>query len=296
MHYPESSGRKKPHGMASLKCALMIVSLFTAASTLAKETQIIGVDGHTLTLKTKTWSRPVAESATALFTGKDKAFSLYVTDVGVDTDDGWLSPDKKTLLVSQAIYGSVVGQDGEVIPTERARCDVISMETGCVLLQRAARYCAGKWVGNSWTSDDGEVLSPTMETPSPKELLKLVSNIEPVQSRAEAIEWSLSSISPDAYMACHPPARNIQGFNDLAFYLAEGGNDALALEFYRGIETVGKRVVLMLNMADSLWRMNRKDEALRYYREYGEAMNVAGKAQMIPQRAMERSVIQGMRK
>ena len=100
--------------MASRKCALIIVSLCTVASTFAKETQIIGVDGHTLTLKTKSWSRPVAESATALFTAKDKAFSLYVADVGVDTDDGWLSPDKKTLLVSQAIYGSVVGQDGEV--------------------------------------------------------------------------------------------------------------------------------------------------------------------------------------
>ena len=52
----------------------------------------------------------------------------------------------------------------------------------------------------------------------------------------------------------------------------------------------------MLNMADSLWRLNRKDEAQRYYREYGEAMSAAGKAQKIPQRAIERSVIQGMKK
>lgn len=282
--------------MASIKCAVMVTSLFAAASALAEETQIIGVDGHTLTLKAKTWSRPVAESATALFTANGKAFPLYVSDVGVDTDYDWLSPDKKTLLVNQAVYGLVVGQDGEDIPTEQTRCDVISMETGCVLLQRVARFCAGKWVGNSWTSDDGEVLSPAMETPSPKELLKQVSSIEPVQSRAGAIEWSLSFVSPDAYMACHPPTNNVQSFNDLGFYLAEGGNDALALEFYRGVEAVGKRTVLMLNMADSLWRLNRKDEAQRYYREYGEAMSAAGKAQKIPRRAVERSVIQGMKK
>jgi hypothetical protein len=96
-------------------------------------------------------------------------------------------------------------------------------------------------------------------------------------------------------MACHPPAQNVQAFNDLGFYLAEGGNDEFALKFYRGVEAVGKRTVLMLNMADSLWRLNRKGEAQRYYREYGEAMTAAGKAQKIPQRVAERSVNQGMK-
>ncbi|WKV83982.1 hypothetical protein LJJ44_23445 [Pseudomonas sp. B24_DOA] len=96
-------------------------------------------------------------------------------------------------------------------------------------------------------------------------------------------------------MACHPPAQSVQAYNDLGFYLAEGGNDELALKFYRGVEAVGKRTVLMLNMADSLWRLDRQEEAQRYYREYGEAMTAAGKAQKIPQRVVERSEIQGLR-
>lgn len=96
-------------------------------------------------------------------------------------------------------------------------------------------------------------------------------------------------------MACHPPAQNIRVYNDLGFYLAEGGRDKLALKFYRSVEAVGKRTVLMLNIADSLWRLARKDEAQRYYSQYRDAMSADGKAQKIPQRVVERSAIQGMK-
>jgi hypothetical protein len=134
-----------------------------------------------------------------------------------------------------------------------------------------------------------------MQTPSPKDLLKQVSNIEMPQSRVEELAFNLRTISPESYMSCHPPARNVQAFNDLAFYLAEGGNDELALKFYRGVEAVGKRTVLMLNIADSLWRLDRKDEAQRYYSQYRDAMSADGKAQKTPQRVVERSAIQGMK-
>ena len=140
------------------------------------------------------------------------------------------------------------------------------------------------------------MLKPALETKPPKELLKHVLNLETAQSRAESLEWSMSFLSAESYMACHPPAQNVQAYNDLGFYLAEGGRDELALKFYRGVEAVGRRTVLMLNMADSLWRLDRKEEAQRYYREYGEAMTAAGKAQKIPQRVVERSEFQGMKK
>lgn len=274
---------------------MILMSLLASASTLAEDTQIIGVGGHILTLKDKTWSRPVPESAIASFTANGKTFPLYVSDVGTETHDSWLSPDKKTLLLLQTLYGVVIGQEGEEIPTEETGCDVISMETGCVLRQHAAPFCYGEWEGNRWTAGEGEVLDRVMKTPSPRDLLKQVSSIEPTQSRVEALEWSLRTISPDAYMACHPPARNVQDFNDLGFYLAEGGNDELALAFYRGVEAVSKRTVLMLNMADSLWRLGRKDEAQRYYRQYRDAMSAEGKAQKIPQRVTARSENQGLK-
>ena len=279
----------------SLKWVMIVISLFASANALAESIQIVGVGGHMLTLKDKKWSRPAAELAIASFTANGKTFPLYVSDVGTETHDSWLSPDKKTVLLLQTLYGVVIGQEGEEIPTEETGCGVVSMETGCVLSQHAATFCYGNWEGNRWASGEGKVLDLALTTPSPKDLLNRVSSIEIPQSRVEELEFNLRTISPDAYMACHPPARNVQAFNDLAFSLAEGGKDELALKFYRGVEAVGKRTVLMLNIADSLWRLDRKDEAQRYYSQYRDAMSADGKAQKIPQRVVERSVIQGMK-
>lgn len=280
--------------MASLKWVL-IGALFAAASAFAQELQVVGIDGHTVTFQAKKWTSPVVDSFTARFTANGKAFPLFHADIGTQADPEGLSPDKKILLAVAVEYGVVIGENGEEIAASQGHCDVISMETGCVLAERSERFCVGKWAGSRWVSEEGEVLQPTLETKSPKDLLKNVTTTEPAQSRAESLEWSMSFLSAESYMACHPPAQNIQVYNDLGFYLAEGGKDELALKFYRGVEAVGKRTVLMLNMADSLWRLNRKGEAQRYYREYGEAMAAAGKAQKIPQRVAERAAHQGMK-
>lgn len=279
----------------SLKRMMIVMSVSASANALSENIQIVGVGGHLVTLKDKTWGRPAAESAVASFTANGKTFPLYVPAVGTETHEAWLSPDKKTLLLLQTLYGVVIGQEGEEVPTEETGCGIISMETGCVLSQHAARFCYGKWEGNRWTSGEEDASDLVMQTPSPKDLLKQVSNIEMPQSRVEELAFNLRTISPESYMACHPPARNVQAFNDLAFYLAEGGNDEQALKFYRGVEAVGKRTVLMLNIADSLWRLDRKDEAQRYYSQYRDAMSADGKAQKIPQRVVERSAIQGIK-
>jgi len=280
--------------MASLKWVLMFGSL-VAASAFAEEPPIVGIDGHTVTLQAKKWTSPVVESATAWFTANGKTFPLFHAGIGTQAYPEWLSPDKKTLLATPVEYGVVIGENGEEIATSQGHCAVISMETGCVLAESYERFCEGNWEGHQWVSEEGGVLNPVLETKSPKDLLKNASSIQPAQSRAESIEWSLSFLSPESYMACHPPAQNVQTYNDLGFYLAEGGNDELALKFYRGVEAVGKRTVLMLNMADSLWRLDRQEEAQRYYREYRDAMSAAGKAQKIPQRVVERSEIQGLK-
>lgn len=283
--------------MASLKWVL-IGSLFaTAACAFAEDEDppIVGIGGHTVTFRATKWTMPGVESATAWFTADGKTFPLFGADIGADGHSYMLSPDKKTLLLDPVIFGMLSDENQEEKLVSVQHCVVISMETGCVLAERSARFCVGKWAGNSWISEEGEVLEPILETKSPKDLLKNVTTTEPAQSRAESLEWGLNFLSPESYMACHPPAQNVQAYNDLGFYLAEGGRDELALKFYRGVEAVGKRTVLMLNMADSLWRLNKQDEAQRYYREYGEAMAAAGKAQKIPQRVAERAAHQGMK-
>lgn len=283
--------------MASVKWVL-IGSLFaTAACAFAEDEDppIVGIGGHTVTFRATKWTTPGVESATAWFTANGKTFPLFGADIGADGHSYMLSPDKKTLLLDPVIFGMLSDENQEEKLVSQQHCDVISMETGCVLAERSARFCVGKWAGNSWISEEGEVLEPILETRTPKDLLKNVTTTEPAQSRAESLEWGLNFLSPESYMACHPPAQNVQAYNDLGFYLAEGGRDELALKFYRGVEAVGKRTVLMLNMADSLWRLNKQDEAQRYYREYGDAMSAAGKAHKIPQRVAERAAHQGMK-
>ena len=280
--------------MAGLKWVL-IGSLFATASAFAEDPPIVGIGGNTVTFRATKWSMPGVESATAWFTANGKTFPLFGTDIGADGHSHMLSPDKKTLLLDPVVFGMLSDENQEEKLVSQQHCDVISMETGCVLADRWATFCVGEWKGNQWVSADGDVLTPTLETVSPKDLLKQVSSIEPAQSRAQSIEGSLDFLSAESYMACHPSAQNVQTYNDLGFYLAEGGRDELALKFYRGVEAVGKRTVLMLNMADSLWRLSKQDEAQRYYREYGEAMAAAGKAQKIPQRVAERTAHQGMK-
>ena len=281
--------------MASLKWVLMIGSFLAATSAFAEDPPIVGIDGHTVTFRATKWTMPGVDSATAWFTANGKTFPLFSADVGADGHPDWLSPDKKTLLLDPVVFGMLSLENGEEKLESQQHCDVISMETGCVLSQPVARFCYGKWEGNRWTSGEEDAPDLVMQTPSPKDLLKQVSNIEMPQSRVEELAFNLRTISPDSYMACHPPARDVQAFNDLGFHLAEGGNDELALKFYRGVEAVGKRTVLMLNIADSLWRLDRKDEAQRYYNQYRDAMSADGKTQKIPQRVVERSAIQGMK-
>lgn len=281
--------------MVSLKWVVMISCLFAATSALAEDSPIVGIDGHTVTFRATKWTMPGVNSATAWFTANGKTFPLFSADVGADGHPDWLSPDKKTLLLDPVVFGMLSDENQEEKLVSQQHCDVISMETGCVLAERSPRFCLGKWVGNQWFSEDGEVLTPILETESPKEWLKYISTIKAAQSRADSIESSLTFLSPESYMACHPPAQNVQAYNDLGFYLAEGGRDELALKFYRGVEAVGKRTVLMLNMADSLWRLDRQEEAQRYYREYRDAMSADGKAQKIPQRVIERTAHQGMK-
>lgn len=120
---------------------------------------------------------------------------------------------------------------------------------------------------------------------------QVTSRRSPAQSPSNGA-WSFKS---RVLHGVSSPAQNVQAYNDWGFYLAEGGKDELALKFYRGVEAVGKRTVLMLNIADSLWRLDRKDEAQRYYGQYRDAMSAEGKARKIPQRVVERSVIQGMK-
>jgi len=85
----------------SLKRMMIVMSVSASANALSENIQIVGVGGHLVTLKDKTWGRPAAESAVASFTANGKTFPLYVPAVGTETHEAWL-PNGAVLASSTA--------------------------------------------------------------------------------------------------------------------------------------------------------------------------------------------------
>jgi hypothetical protein len=79
-------------------------------------------------------------------------------------------------------------------------------------------------------------------------------------------------------------------YNDLGYALQQGEWHSAAYELFAKVEgVVPQRVVLKLNIADSLWALYKRKQAAEYYRSYVQAMNSAGKPGIIPERARARS-------
>ncbi len=241
-------------------------------------------------IELSSWDEVFAVWKHAVFIKENLIIPLYATgsnvSVGLGVSSDSVSLDKKYVAIQRTVFGEL--DDGRVVePTEKSYCDIVSLENGCVLLSRPAQICSGSWVESGWVADSGESIAPELEIMAPKELVASIANIRDPKSRVVAIKDQLF-MGVESYMSCYPSAKNPQALNDIGFYLAQGGDDASALKLYRGVETVGRRTVLMLNIADSLWHTNQKAEAVRYYQEYVNAMTSEGKAERIPLRVRGR--------
>lgn len=203
-----------------------------------------------------------------------------------------LSPSKKFLILQRGETGTLYLEDGSTKETELSHCEVINMSNGCVMQSRSAAYCTGQW-----TSDDewinqisgGGQQPPVLETPSPVQLKEKIAKISSLDEKASIIQDQMYMGSA-SYLACFPPSkRNITDLNDIAYFLAESGRNQEALEIYKALEiAIPSRMVLKLNMADSLWAENQKPEAKSYYSDYKELMTKSGLTKKIPARVFER--------
>ncbi|WP_259644876.1 type IV pilus biogenesis/stability protein PilW [Pseudomonas cichorii] len=260
---------------------------YLGAVCYAEDSRLSGIGGATLNFSS--WDNSSGTWKQAVFIKNNLNVTLYdmaSASTGFGKNSTSLSPDKNYALIQRTVFGEL--SDGQkVTTTEKSYCDMISMESGCVLLSRPAEVCSGSWKDSSWATDAGEIVTPKLEAITPKDLLKSTSAIEDVKDRALAIREHIF-MGVGSYMGCYPPAKNLQALNDLGFYLAQAGDDTSALKIYRGIEAVGKRAVLMLNIADSLWSLKRTSEAVEYYKQYVEAMSADGKGAKVPVRVSER--------
>ncbi|GFM77020.1 hypothetical protein PSCICM_28390 [Pseudomonas cichorii] len=268
---------------AGLYCLLSLAATCNAADLSLK-----GAENSALNFSL--WNKDFSVWSKLDFAKNGLSVPLYdggsSASIGLGANSTAISPNGKYAIIQRTVFGELHDSE-KVTSTEKNYCDMISMDSGCVLLSRPAEACSGSWKEGTWSTDGGETIKPQLETISPKELIKSTSVIGEAASRAAAIKDQMF-MGGDSYMSCYSPEKNTQALNDLGFYLAQAGDDASALKIYRGLESVGQRTVLMLNIADSLWNMKKTTEAVGYYKKYTDAMNAAGKSKKIPMRVFER--------
>ena len=205
----------------------------------------------------------------------------------VDAASGQSSAGNKFLALQRTELGELINEKGDIETTEKTYCDIVDISTGCVLLNKPAEYCSGSWVGDKWQRDSGDLMTIELETPSPEELTKSLGGLEGASRAGMIREYMYMGV--DSYLACYPPKAKIQVFNDLAFFLAEGGDNYNAMKLYRELEKISpSRVVLKLNIADALWGDGKRSEAREYYSSYKRLMESSGREKSVPKRVRDR--------
>ena len=85
--------------------------------------------------------------------------------------------------------------------------------------------------------------------------------------------------------------KNINKYNDLAYYIGESKNGSICSIFLLKeiIKKDPSRVVAYLNLADAQWNFDQKENASRYYKKYSLLMKSSSKdLTKIPQRVYDR--------
>lgn len=225
------------------------------------------------------------------------AFKLYAfpekTDpleakVVVSSDIELMSPNKKYLLLQRTYAGQIIDDQGANVLSAQEYCDMVSLNDGCVKNIGSAQQCDGTWDGQTWKVSTGETFNFSKEGFPPQKLISNFSNLPSNNSRAFSLV-NLIFMGIPSYMACYPPEKNVTEYNNIGFYLSQGGEHLLAIQIYDKLLSLApSRVPLKLNMADSLWAVGKKDKAKIFYNAYRNGMLKIGRIDSIPARVAER--------
>lgn len=216
-----------------------------------------------------------------------QGFTLYPHTFARDALDGsasTLSPDGRFVMLHR------LRQSGRQFTPPTLRCDMVSMQTGCVLATRLGEYCIGNWDNGAWQVDYKGPWPTVLQTVKPAKVAGLLQDSEnrEIPKRQEVLAEEVY-MGLDSYMACHPPKDNVPGYNDMGYLIGDDWNPGLVLRIYRAIEPFADgRRVLQLNIADILWAFGKSHEAGAYYERYRQQMRESGATQKIPSRVQLR--------
>lgn len=271
-----------------------------ACAACAATNELETLSGPNSQVTLENWSNHTKAWKKITFKDQQTSFKIYKENNNTDRHGNYfsifsssLSPNKKLLALQRIEVGELFLEDGSKKYTETSHCEFIDMTNGCVMQSKPAEYCAGKWSSNNkWTSQYPEQTQDliVLETISPAQLIKKINKLSSPAEKASIIHGEIY-MHPASYMACFPPShRNIANLNDIAYFLAESGENQYALEFYRILEKFNPdRIPLKLNIADALWELNKNIEAKTYYNTYKELMINSRLTKKIPPRVFERA-------
>ncbi|HYY57811.1 MAG TPA: tetratricopeptide repeat protein [Pyrinomonadaceae bacterium] len=108
------------------------------------------------------------------------------------------------------------------------------------------------------------------------------------------IDEKASSKTPDRWLSAWKfqemqAVEYAYALNDYGYFLQQSGDDEAAVNIFAAvIREDATRSVTYLNLADSLWTLNRKAEARSHYETYRRLMSAARRVDQIPVRVSER--------
>jgi tetratricopeptide (TPR) repeat protein len=147
-----------------------------------------------------------------------------------------------------------------------------------------ADQCLGEWKGDIRYGQNNEPLVFLPPTSSPKQLRDRIARLTDKKYGVGALVDTLY-MGVDSYMSCAPGEKNIAEYNDIGFFLAQGGQHEAAMEFYKNLLHVAPdRIPLKINIADSLFALGKYKDARDYYLAYRNAMIAKGSLDKVPAR------------
>lgn len=276
--------------ITTLICAIFIFEL--AQGEGLSEKKFYGMDGAEISMSmwdehVRSWTYIEHRNGENIFPVYQLSPNAVTPSFAADAASGQNPAGNKFLALQRTELGEFLNEEGDIEQTEKTYCDILDVSTGCVLLSRSAEYCSGSWVEDKWLRDNGELVTVKLETPSPEKIIRNVGSLKGASRAGSIREYMYMGV--DSYLACYPPKKKIQTLNDLAFFLAEGGDNYNAMKLYRELEKISpSRVVLKLNIADALWMEGKQSEARGYYSSYKSLMEKNGRGKLVPEHVIDR--------
>ncbi|MCG9677829.1 hypothetical protein [Vibrio sp. Isolate24] len=103
------------------------------------------------------------------------------------------SPDNKYIIVQKTLTNTYVDEDGNESEDKEGYCDIVKLDSGCVIGTYSGEICGANWSkNNKILTSSGEVTIPNhSEQLPPKEMLT-------------DIDYQDIDFSIESYMACYP--------------------------------------------------------------------------------------------